>query len=384
MSRSDRQRTTEEVESLSVGLGCNTIKRNDALVSLQKALYLKRLESSLIAFGNSIRNQRDFQTKFYEIFTQEGRLLDSKNFRKLLMGTQTNEDGEESISTIINDLEEIDSKGYQTGHLRSQIESDLNILNSILQSLNKIQQSVEEHQDYDRKLAAFKELLLNNLKGQKILVFSYFKDTANYLYEEIIKDKDWLAQMGNPVIELITGDTPGKQREIKVKHFAPKANYQYPEELETLKQNPIDILVCTDVLSEEQNLQDAGVLVNYDLHWNPVRMIQRAGRIDRLGTDYDTLFVYNCFPEEGLENLLGLVERLQQRIATIDREVGLDASVLGETISEKSLEELYRLKKADTEAEKEAILEELEQAADLVSLDEMRLPLLEFIRAISF
>ena len=109
-------------------------------------------------------------------------------------------------------------------------------------------------------------------------------------------------------------------------------------------------------------------------------MIQRAGRIDRLGTDYGVLFVYNCFPEEGLENLLGLVKRLQQRIATIDREVGLDASVLGETISEKSLEELYRLKKADTEAEKEAILEELEQAADLVSLDEMRLPLLEFIQ----
>jgi membrane-associated HD superfamily phosphohydrolase len=109
-------------------------------------------------------------------------------------------------------------------------------------------------------------------------------------------------------------------------------------------------------------------------------MIQRAGRIDRLGTDYDTLYIYNCFPEEGLEALLNLVRRLQDRIATIDREVGLDASVLGETIQERSLEELYRLKQADTEAEKAAILEELEQTADLVSLDEMRLPLLEFIQ----
>ena len=358
----------------------NEIKRNDALVALQKALYLKRLESSLIAFGNSIRNQRDFQTRFYEIFTQQGKLLNSKNFRKLVMATQADEDGEESISNIIDALDEIDSGGYQIEHLRSQIESDLSILNNLLQSLAQIQQSVEEHQDYDRKLTAFKELLLNNLKGQKILVFSYFKDTAKYLHEKLIKDQNWLTQMGEPVIELITGDTSGKQREIKVKHFAPQANHQYPEELETLKQNPIDIFVCTDVLSEGQNLQDAGVLVNYDLHWNPVRMIQRAGRIDRLGTDYDILSVYNCFPEEGLEDLLGLVKRLQQRIATIDREVGLDASVLGETISEKSLEELYRLKKADTEAEKEAILEELEQAADLVSLDEMRLPLLEFIQ----
>ncbi|WP_036487343.1 helicase-related protein [Myxosarcina sp. GI1] len=358
----------------------NEIKRNDALVSLQKALYLKRLESSLTAFTNSIGNQRNFQAKFYEILTREKKLLDSRNFRKLLLATQTDEDGEEAIETIIGALEEVEPKDYQIDRLQAQIQSDLNILNGILKSLDEIQQSVENLQDYDRKLVAFKELLLNKLKGQKILVFSYYKDTAKYLYEQLVSDREWLIQMREPVIELITGDSSGKHREEKVKRFAPKANHQHPEELGILQQNPIDILICTDVLSEGQNLQDAGILVNYDLHWNPVRMIQRAGRIDRLGTDYETLYVYNCFPEEGLENLLGLVERLQQRIATIDREVGLDASVLGETISEKSLEELYRLKQADTQAEKEAILEALEQAADLVSLDEMRLPLLEFIQ----
>jgi hypothetical protein len=108
-------------------------------------------------------------------------------------------------------------------------------------------------------------------------------------------------------------------------------------------------------------------------------MIQRAGRIDRLGTDFEKLFIYNCFPEEGLEKLLGLVKRLQERIARIDREVGLDGSVLGETISDKSIEELRKLKQADTDAEKAAILEELEQVGDLMSLDEMRFPLLEFL-----
>lgn len=140
--------------------------------------------------------------------------------------------------------------------------------------------------------------------------------------------------MGNPAIDLITGATSGKQREEKVKRFAPKANFSKddsPEELQEYLDNKIDILICTDVLSEGQNLQDAGNLVNYDLHWNPVRMIQRAGRIDRLGTEFENLFVYNCFPEEGLEKLLGLVKRLQERIATIDREVGLDGSVLGKS-----------------------------------------------------
>jgi superfamily II DNA or RNA helicase len=362
----------------------NEVKRNDALVALQKALYLKRLESSLIAFRNSIRNQRDFQAKFYEIIAAKGKLLDSKNFRKLILAASTDSDSEAAISSIIDFLDEIDPNDYHLDLLRSHIESDLSALDGILNTLEQIEGAVRANKDGDCKLAAFKELLLTKLKGQKILVFSYFKDTADYLYRELTSDNEWLARMAaqsrEPVIELITGATPTKQREEKVKRFAPYANAQGEEELAALQQHPIEILICTDVLSEGQNLQDAGILVNYDLHWNPVRMIQRAGRIDRLGTDYDTLFIYNCFPEEGLENLLRLVERLQQRIATIDREVGLDASVLGETVSEKSLEELYRLKQADTEAEKAAILEELEQAADLVSLDEMRLPLLEYIQ----
>ena len=236
-------------------------------------------------------------------------------------------------------------------------------------------------------LIAFKHLFKTKLSGKKVLIFSYFKDTANYLYEQLKKDSVWLSAITvndkTPVIEILTGDTPGKQREEKVKRFSPKANAENEQELTTLQENQIDILICTDVLSEGQNLQDAGVLINYDLHWNPVRMIQRAGRIDRLGTDYDELFIYNCFPEQGLEDLLGLVKRLQKRIADIDNEVGLDGSVLGEAISEKSLEELYRLKMAQTDADKQAILEELELVSDLVSLDEMRLPLLEFLQQAS-
>lgn len=363
------------------------VKRNDALVALQKALYFKRFESSLLAFKNSIRNQRDFQTNFYEILTQQRRLLDSKNFRKLVLAVETDEEEGKSVNTIIQSLDEVESKDYNLNQLQQQIESDLTILNNIITKLEIIESSAAVNTDYDRKLAAFKHLLTTQLQGQKILVFSYFKDTANYLYKQLITDIDWLSQMqvnGQAlVIELLTGATSSKQREEKVKQFAPKANAQSDEELTLLKENPIDILICTDVLSEGQNLQDAGVLINYDLHWNPVRMIQRAGRIDRLGTDYDELFIYNCFPEQGLEDLLGLVKRLQQRIATIDREVGLDSSVLGETVSDRSLEELYRLKMADTDAEKQAILEELEQSADLVSLDEMRLPLLEFLQEAS-
>jgi len=362
------------------------VERNKALVALQKALYLKRCESSLIAFRNSINNQRSFQVKFYEILTKEKKLLDSKNFRKLFLAAETDEDENTTVQNIIDSLDEVDPKDYDIDKLQSQIETDLANLDYILSQISKIESS-KTTEDYDRKLAAFKYIVATKLKGKKILVFSYFKDTAIYLHQQITSDKKWLEEMQvdgkTPVIELLTGGTSSSQREDKVKRFSPKANAEDSEELIILQQNPIDILICTDVLSEGQNLQDAGVLINYDLHWNPVRMIQRAGRIDRLGTDYDQLFIYNCFPEQGLEDLLKLVSRLQDRIATIDREVGLDGSVLGEIISDKSLEELYKLKTADTDADKEAILAELEQASDLVSLDEMRLPLIEFLQQAS-
>jgi superfamily II DNA or RNA helicase len=367
-----RKQKSDEVE----------IQRNNALVALQKALYLKRLESSIRAFRKSVENQRDFQTYFYE-FLKVGKLLDSRNFRKLLMGSLSEDDIEGDMTAIIDQLEEIDPNDYDLDLLQSHIESDLTILKAMLETLTTIQQNVEAGKDHDRKLSAFKELFSQRLKGQKVLVFCYYQETANYIYDEILKDKQWLTEMGDPTIELITGATPSKQREIKVKRFSPKSNLNAdnPEELAELLTNPVDILISTDVLSEGQNLQDAGVLVNYSLHWNPVRMIQRAGRIDRLGSEYENLTIYNCFPEEGLESLLGLVSRLQIRIATIDREVGLDASVLGEVIQGRSLEELMKLKRADNEADKAAILAELDQEADLISLDEMRLPLLEFIQS---
>jgi superfamily II DNA or RNA helicase len=358
------------------------VQRNKALVCLQKALYFKRFESSLIAFTKTLQNQCNFQTKFYEVLTQEKKLLDSKHFRKLIMALD-NDDEQMAEIEIIENLEAIDPKDYDIKQLQSQIEADLEALNSVLETLDTIKTSVEVNRDSDRKLAAFKQLLLN-FKGQKVLVFSYFKDTAKYIHASLQDDQEWLTQMTHegkaPNIDILTGDSSGKQREEKVRRFSPKSNTQDQEELAYCLEHPIDILISTDVLSEGQNLQDAGVLVNYDLHWNPVRMIQRAGRIDRLGTDFDLLYIYNCFPEEGLDKLLGLVQRLQERIATIDREVGLDASVLGETISERSLEELYRLKRADTEAEKQAILEELEQASELISLDEMRFPLLQYLQ----
>ena len=124
----------------------------------------------------------------------------------------------------------------------------------------------------------------------------------------------------------------------------------------------VDILISTDVLSEGQNLQDCGVLVNYDLHWNPTRMVQRAGRIDRIGSMHPLLWVHNMFPEAGLERLLGLVESLNRKITDIDRTGFLDASVLGETVHPRNFNTLRRIMDEDG-----TVIEEQEQFTELAS-----------------
>jgi len=103
-------------------------------------------------------------------------------------------------------------------------------------------------------------------------------------------------------------------------------------------------------------------------------MVQRAGRIDRLGTDFDVLTIYNIFPEEGLENLLGLVRRLQERIAKIDANIGLDASILGEIVDPKTFNALVRIQKEDN-----SIIDEIEKMAELASRELMKQELAKFM-----
>jgi len=355
------------------------VDRNNALIGILKTTFLKRLESSLRAFEVSVERQRKFQQRFFDLL-QEGRLLDSPSHRKLL-SLEADDAPVEAMDELLASLPEVAPEEYDLDAIRERVAADLDVLNDMLTWAQIVREDTTDETAQDAKLAALKEKLAGELRSQKVLIFSYYEDTARYLYRKLADDEAWLQKAGTPTIGLISGSTDRKQREALVKRFAPIANTSAePEgqrERADLLANQLDILVSTDVLSEGQNLQDAGVLVNYDLHWNPVRMIQRAGRIDRLGSLFETLYIYNCFPEDGLESLLNLVRRLQQRIANIDRTVGLDASVLGEVIHPKSLADLRRIKAGDRD-----VLDELELTAELVSADEMKFPLIQYLQAI--
>lgn len=369
------------IEQFRAGRDELVVDRNDALIGIIKTTFLKRLESSLRAFEVSVQRQLRFQDRFFQLL-QQGRLLDSPTHRRIIALEEADE-SPEAVDHLVAALPEVNAGDYDLQAIAQHLQADLSILRDLLDWIAIIRNSSQSEADDDAKLHALKAELAGPLKGQKVLLFTYYEDTASYLFTALTQDQAWLSRAGHPAIGLLTGRTALRDREQLIKRFAPLANT--PETAEGLRErqhlqaSELQLLICTDVLSEGQNLQDAGVVVNYDLHWNPVRMIQRAGRIDRLGLppERHTVYIYNCFPEEGLEKLLGLVHRLQQRIFTIDRTVGLDASILGEAIHPKSLEDLKRIKAGDRQA-----LEELEQAAELVSTDDMKLPLILYLQMI--
>src|SRR5207244_2598674 len=192
------------------------------------------------------------------------------------------------------------------------------------------------------------------LKGKKVLIFSTFKDTTRYLHRRLTKDGEWLKAAGNPHIRRIdSGNHPDERGHI-IAQFAPVASGRIgfqpvPEngQIGNLSYDKIDILISTDVLSEGQNLQDCGILINYDLTWNPIRLVQRNGRLDRIGSTHSDIGIYNLFPEEELEALLHLIERLTDRISTIDELGLLDGSVLGEVVHPRTFNTIRRIREED-------------------------------------
>jgi len=342
--------------------------REEALAGIFKSRYLKRFESSIEAFRISVRRALEF-TKTFESYLLGGKLLDSTSFQKAMRylvredeeddSTPASQadalDATEEAKQVLEGLPILDTAQYDLRRLHDSLQHDAEALTGIWHQIQDIKP------DQDAKLQTLKNLLATDLKGQKVIVFTYYRDTARYLYRELTGDHgaESLRKAGDPVIRRMDGGASPAERVGLIEAFAPRSNNR-PQLAGTDKE--VDILISTDVLSEGQNLQDCGLLVNYDLHWNPTRMVQRAGRIDRIGSEFPVLWVHNMFPDAGLERLLGLVERLSRKISDIDRTGFLDASVLGEVVHPQSFNTLRRILDEDGR-----VIEEQEQFAELAS-----------------
>ncbi len=306
----------------------------------------------------------------FESYVLDGKILDSTSFQKAMRflaredeeddatapGSRSDElDAHNEARQFIDTLPTLESSLYDLKRLHNDLRKDVNALRTIWHAIEPMTP------ERDAKLTTLKHLLAGELKGQKVLIFTSYKDTARYLYRQLCGDSNesWRVEAGNPHIRRMDSGTETRERARLVALFAPHANHK--ADLAGSNEE-IDIMISTDVLSEGQNLQDCGVLINYDLHWNPTRMVQRAGRIDRIGTSFERLHILNMFPEDGLEKLLGLVESLSQKIADIDRNGLLDASILGEIVHPQNFNTLRRI-----QAEDGTVIEEQEQFMELVS-----------------
>jgi superfamily II DNA or RNA helicase len=311
--------------------------RMKALAGIFKTILLKRLESSLEAFRISIKTQINFLTKFKE-YLDDNKILTKKYYDKFLYAIEDPESNPEQITELEKFIEPFDPKDFDKEKFKSDIDFDIAIYQEIYDSVKNV------GKEQDAKLKKLKDMILSLKDKGKLLIFTYYTDTLNYLFDALISDKDFLKAAGKK-IERIYGAFPQTKRQKIIDDFL---------------NGSIDILISTDILSEGQNLQKAQVLINYDLHWNPTRMIQRAGRIDRIGTPFKEIFIHNFFPEDELEELLKLVKRLQTKINQINESIGLDASVLGELINPKVFGALSVLKDG-TEEEKKDLLDQLEK-----------------------
>jgi superfamily II DNA or RNA helicase len=192
----------------------------------------------------------------------------------------------------------------------------------------------------DSKLNRLVDLLRADHPGEKVLVFTEYADTAEYVARA-------LREAGIERVGLATGSTDADLASI-ARRFSPRSNRR-PGQPEPVVEDPIDVLVATDVLSEGQNLQDAHIVVNYDLPWAIIRLIQRAGRVDRIGQASDTVYLY-LITHDTIEAQIGLRRRIKQRLSDAAAAFGSDESFFGEEKEIQLLGDFYDGKLTEEDA----------------------------------
>jgi hypothetical protein len=230
--------------------------------------------------------------------------------------------------------------------------------------------------DSDPKLEALAGLLRDTLGPEKAIVFTYYADTANWIAQALAAQPD---RFGGRRYVVVTGtqNESAAERLRRIHQFSPKTTFEEAGAEEVGTADEKDLLVATDVLSEGQNLQQARYIVNYDMPWNPMRLVQRNGRIDRLGSPFagQKIYLYNLFPEGELEEILNLYDRLLRKIGHANISVGMEAPVFEDAAAVERNFADVREQIEGVAAEDVRVLQEAEARLDAFSGEEFRMDL---------
>jgi len=335
----------------------NISRFGDRLIGLMKMLLFKRFESSVFAFFCTVRKMFNTHRRFLELLKSGTMVVGRESLKQMSLLDDTNY-SQEIIDLLESENIQYDINDFHVEKLMEDIENDIMVFQKLM---NFVKPIVEDylswkedgknefpHITLDDKIDTLINLIRNN-EREKILIFTEFQDTALYVHDFIkneFRDRE---------VEVIFS---GKSNSANIiNRFAPIANnYRIKE-----NERQIDILISTDVLSEGQNLQDASTVINLDIHWNPVRLIQRIGRVDRIGSEAEVIKVFNFLPEPQIERTLSLRQRVHQRIQEIHNLLGLDNKVLSqrEIINEKRLYEIDDESMEKIYTKKEEVLDDV-------------------------
>lgn len=361
LKQSDRER------SLQILMRINLLKRLESSVeafrlTLSKIILL--VENTLKAIDNYEKNGADIS------FDQ----IDFSNYNSDENIEEIFEDGFSVGGKIKINLKDMNTVGWKYDLLE-----DIEILKKLKSEMDKITP------ERDLKLSQLLEVIDNKINkpinegNKKILIFSAYADTAVYLYKNLAPN---LLNHYHLNSALVTG-SDNNECTLKIKkdfnniliNFSPKSKHReiiHPDQIEE-----IDILIATDCISEGQNLQDCDYLINYDIHWNPVRIIQRFGRVDRIGSQNDVIQLVNFWPNMSLDDYINLKNRVENKMLI------LDATATGEdnVLTNQSNEMEYRKEQLKRLKEEVVDIEEMNTGISItdLGLNDFRMDLVTYI-----
>lgn len=290
------------------------VDREESLIHLLRVNVLKRMESAVSSFRLTVQRQlQDVEAMLERIEAHAEEIeelditdvdIEDPTFESLLVGRK--------VKVLLGDVDLI--------RWKQDLIEDRNRLATLLGA------AMQVDPDRDAKLQALREMVQNKCRNpindgnRKIIVFTAFSDTAQYLYEQI---SGWARRELGIEAALVTGTgrnqttIPGLRKDLTtiLTSFSPRSK-ERPEEL--AHEGTLDLLIATDCISEGQNLQDCDWLINYDIHWNPVRIIQRFGRIDRIGSSNQRIQLVNFWPNMELDEYINLEQRVSGRMVLLD------------------------------------------------------------------
>jgi hypothetical protein len=301
-----------------------------AIVGLIRSGLLKRFESSVHAFAKTTAKM----VREHDLFLRglDDRVVIKKELMRELSAADDDDEVQELLETEGNTAP---ASGYNVSRLRADVRADRDLLDEMCRTAQSLRP------DDDPKLAALVEELAQIARQaekeaideddlrrkRKVLIFSFYEDTIDWVEEFLLRkcetDRRLAAYRGRIASVAGSDSRGGVSREAAVHGFAPESSGAPPARPGEVREL-YDILLCTDVLAEGMNLQECRNIINYDLPWNPMRLVQRHGRIDRIGSLHPRVFLRTFFPDQQLNRLLDLEMRVRRKLAQAAASVGVE------------------------------------------------------------